>query len=75
MPKESFSLKEQVTFAEAVAVSVEALKGTGMHEAKALVGLLSFAAIGGISLVGARRVAETLRDLADQIEADAEPKH
>lgn|GEM_PF-4540180 len=46
-----------------------------MHEAKALAGLMSFAAIGAIRLVGARGVAETLRDLADQIEADGKSKH
>ncbi|WP_158665351.1 hypothetical protein [Sinorhizobium fredii] len=75
MPKASFSMQEQAQFAEAVALSVEALKRSGMHEAKALVGLLSLAAVGGISLVGAQRVAETLRDLADEIEASDHAKH
>ncbi|WP_026613406.1 hypothetical protein [Ensifer aridi] len=75
MRKASFSLKEQVQFTEQIIRSTEALKRAGMSEAKALAGLMSFAAIGAIDWVDARSVAETLRDLADQIEADGAAKH
>lgn len=73
--KESFTMEEQMKFAKAVNLSTVALQRCGMHEAKALAGLISFAAIGAIDFVGSQRVAETLRDLADQIEADGAAKH
>lgn len=68
-------MEEQMKFAEVVIQSTVVLQRCGMHGAKALAGLISFAAIGAIDWVGAERVAETLRDLADQIEADGSAKH
>ncbi|MDW9488833.1 hypothetical protein GOC72_28440 [Sinorhizobium medicae] len=75
LKKESFTMDEQMKFAEAVNLCTAALQRCGMHEAKALAGLMSFAAIGAIDCVGTRRVAESLRGLADQIEADGAAKH